>query len=582
MSFATLYNTLQELFPQVDHRVLKAVSIEHRKDADAAVEFILNEVLPSVDIPPSSPHGQVVHRDDTQLSVHSPEVPVAAFQEDGNLSSPKIIAETNLLADHEEASQKATLSVACVVEELGGSSSLNSQYGSRCDQLSLNSEAEEVSSRTWYQEDASIGSPQSSDVVSASPAHECKNVADDTVHALNVPAAYDASITNPSDGLRVAHSSEVKDTVVHIDSSNVSAEQQGHVEDSESDAISRANIEPESRVPLETVSEQMVHETKLADPEDESFSSITVTQSGQICSIDVLEDAISEAKNNKKTLFSSMESVIGMMKEVEDLEKAAEAAKKEAVKGGLDILAKVEDIRKMLLHAQAANDMHVGEVYGEKAILATEARELQSRLLNLSYERDRSLAILDEMRQSLESRLAAAEEIMKQADQDRLNKEESARKALTEQENVMDNVVQESKRLQSEAEENSKLRDFLMDRGKLVDVLQGEIGVICHDIKLLKENFDDRVPLSKSLSSSQTSCILASSGSTGRSLSLSASLGSDKDEQLESPKLLSPIIPVDNSLEKSMSEWSEGSMKKNVEDDWDLFEDETDLYNSKH
>lgn len=40
---------------------------------------------------------------------------------------------------------------------------------------------------------------------------------------------------------------------------------------------------------------------------------------------------------------------------------------------------------------------HAGEVYGEKAILATELKELQSRLLGLSDERDRSLAILDEV-----------------------------------------------------------------------------------------------------------------------------------------------------------------------------------------
>lgn len=36
-------------------------------------------------------------------------------------------------------------------------------------------------------------------------------------------------------------------------------------------------------------------------------------------------------------------------------------------------------------------------MYGEKAILATEVRELQSRLLCLSDERDKSLATLDEV-----------------------------------------------------------------------------------------------------------------------------------------------------------------------------------------
>lgn len=40
---------------------------------------------------------------------------------------------------------------------------------------------------------------------------------------------------------------------------------------------------------------------------------------------------------------------------------------------------------------------HAGEVYGERSILATEVRELQSRLLCLSDERDKSLAILDKV-----------------------------------------------------------------------------------------------------------------------------------------------------------------------------------------
>ena len=40
---------------------------------------------------------------------------------------------------------------------------------------------------------------------------------------------------------------------------------------------------------------------------------------------------------------------------------------------------------------------HAGEVYGEKAILATETRELQSRLKSLSEERVKGLAILDEV-----------------------------------------------------------------------------------------------------------------------------------------------------------------------------------------
>lgn len=122
---------------------------------------------------------------------------------------------------------------------------------------------------------------------------------------------------------------------------------------------------------------------------------------------------------------------MSMMKEVELQEKAAEQAKAEAARGGMDIMVKVEELKDVLVHAKEANDMvglqqpltngyllkivlnnvvvvpkcdptlylaqHAGEIYGEKAILATEGRELQTRLLNLSEERDASLGILNEV-----------------------------------------------------------------------------------------------------------------------------------------------------------------------------------------
>lgn len=66
----------------------------------------------------------------------------------------------------------------------------------------------------------------------------------------------------------------------------------------------------------------------------------------------------------QKTLFSAMERVINMMREVELQEKAAEQAKEEACRGGLDILVKVEEMKQMLAHAKEANNMVVK--YGMK------------------------------------------------------------------------------------------------------------------------------------------------------------------------------------------------------------------------
>lgn len=52
-----------------------------------------------------------------------------------------------------------------------------------------------------------------------------------------------------------------------------------------------------------------------------------------------------------------METVLNMMKEVEFQEKEADHAKEEASAGGLDILAKVEDLRQMLHRQREVNDL---------------------------------------------------------------------------------------------------------------------------------------------------------------------------------------------------------------------------------
>ena len=64
------------------------------------------------------------------------------------------------------------------------------------------------------------------------------------------------------------------------------------------------------------------------------------------------------------------------------------------------------------------------------------------------------------MRQTLEACLGAAEEVKRAAELEKLEKEESAREALAEQEAIMEKVVQEAKLLEREAEENSKVPLF--------------------------------------------------------------------------------------------------------------------------
>ena len=61
------------------------------------------------------------------------------------------------------------------------------------------------------------------------------------------------------------------------------------------------------------------------------------------------------------------------------------------------------------------------------------------------------------MRQTLEVRMAAAAKEIKAAEQERLEKKEVARKALADQEIIMEKVVQEANVLKQEAEENAKV-----------------------------------------------------------------------------------------------------------------------------
>lgn len=101
---------------------------------------------------------------------------------------------------------------------------------------------------------------------------------------------------------------------------------------------------------------------------------------------------------------------------------------------------------------------------------------------------------------------------------------------------------------------------------------RGEVSVICQDVRLLKQNFDQRVPLSKSISSSQTSCILASSGSSVKSMA------SDPVPELietsEPPSQTSPIYSVDGQSSETIRELERDTAGKQILDDgWDLLEE---------
>ncbi|KAL2540604.1 hypothetical protein Adt_01582 [Abeliophyllum distichum] len=623
MGFKKVYKALQEIFPQIDSRALRAVAIEHSNDADAAVEAVLVEIIPIF----TERSRQSSSSSEIRSLTESPKVIVEHVATALTEDAPSV----NTTGSAEEKNGSASYDVSCRVQksfrvkftEDCGESGITELISSvRCDENSVklsvdvsshvepvividenkvNNHHEEVSGDPEREATVSIGKCSESSIKTLfdqSSSHtlgtsnDVGTCVDQNVlgcmqdlenggipeRDCNTPILED---NNQGKSCQDGNLLEVRDSVDQPTSLTIkdltSSPSEGSAQLIVVTDIQETDLERSELTALTDAASKVEATSEMAYTEDEYTLNTTVSRSGQICSIDLLEEIISDARNNKKTLFSVMESVISLMKEVELKEKDAEQAKEEAAKGGFDRLNRTEDLQKMLQHAKEANDMHAGEVYGEKAILATELRELQSRVLSLSDERDKSLAILDEMRQTLEVRLAIAENERESAEQEKLEKEKSALKALADQELIMEKLVQESNTLKQEAEENAKLREFLVDRGHVVDMLQGEIAVICQDVRLLKEKFDERVPFSKSLSSSQTSCRLASSSSSLKSMILleteqeQGSNGADSSEN--------PIRDLVRFFDEHLSgdEATRDDSKALAEEGWEIF-DNHDVY----
>ncbi|KAL2323573.1 hypothetical protein Fmac_027952 [Flemingia macrophylla] len=616
MGFNSVYRSLQEIFPQVDARLLRAVAIEHPKDADLAAGIVLADVIPfmSKKLPPATAQDNN-HGAPLNVEVESEEEgnrlrhrQLIDHIDVGPSSAPhSISAEITKSADH---SIGPDLNVALGKSTLSNGSNTNDDTDKflemdkelnvfqnaedNFDEETLNMIAQEMATGFSQEDNGNFDHRQlHADV-------DCEILISSGICPTMEPERNfldkeDAATKNNGNSIGNHLNEEWVDFVVPS-ANDYDATTSHRLEECKTNHFTAESFEDQTVYHVQENEDNLqleLDDTRSSsaggntnDAEDDIGGKNAVSEYSQVCRIDLLEETIDEAKTNKKTLFSSMESLINLMKEVELKEKAAEQANLEAATGGSNIRARIAEYKTMLVQAKEANDMHAGEVYGEKAILATELKELQSRLLSLSDERDKSLAILDEMHQILEARLATAEELRKAAEHDKLEKEDSARKALVEQEALVEKVLHESRRLQQEAEENSKvssvsllghfiilhLREFLMDRGRVVDMLQGEISVICQDIRLLKEKFDANLPLNKSFTSSQTTCKLASSGSSHKSLA-----SSEHSDSYEIAKT-SRVAPIERLPSESGHDVEKSKDDQNALDDgWDIFEKDAEL-----
>ncbi|KAL9304868.1 hypothetical protein AtEden1_Chr1g0002631 [Arabidopsis thaliana] len=536
MGFGSVYRSLTEIFPQIDARILRAVAIEHPKDADEAAAVVLSEIIPSFSSNLFHNFTQSSYKSSGSISEREVE---HGLEDVASRCRPFLGASGSKASTSSSSSSSETLPL--VVTRDHNTRALSTDLVSNMNEL--------TTLQPNVDPDVCHKDLESEEIQSVKKARGKENGNYDLFDNVKLASnfwedlGFDMTWNQAENAVSKLVDSTPGDTMTTTQQG--SCFEVGHGSTNLVDETSNRSLFSENG------------DTEIGD----AFSTST-----HVCSVDHLEDIIEDAKSNKKNLLTEMETVTNIMREVELKEKDAEKSKEEAARGGLDTLQKVEELKKMLEHAKEANDMHDGEVYGEKSILATEVKELENRLLNLSEERNKSLAILDEMRGSLEIRLAAALELKKTAEKEKKDKEDSALKALAEQEANMEKVVQESKLLQQEAEENSKLRDFLMDRGQIVDTLQGEISVICQDVKLLKEKFENRVPLTKSISSSFTS----SCGSSMKSLVLE-----NPSERLNGVTETSNNNKFPEAAAFFMNK-EKDDCRDLLEDGWDIFDKETE------
>uniref|UniRef100_A0A1D1XY56 CUE domain-containing protein n=1 Tax=Anthurium amnicola TaxID=1678845 RepID=A0A1D1XY56_9ARAE len=630
MSFKSVYRCLQEVFPQVDLRILKAIAIEHSTDVDAAVDFVLLEVLPhlSASQDESYIHSEVQEENFKSLEVERSSQGISSSVNSSLHSYPDQLVEKLPGTDHASAALFASSlrweeaicdgsSVGFVFEserDLFPSEHhelLNEATASQpsetmsltCENVSVinttngNFPIQPLGKLVVNDFPSVIQDGNSSyqswihgeveEPIQLEKPHLEQNTGSTTVSSLIHCEEFVVNCSSPvladiqsSFGLDVpsAVSKTFQSFPVSSLEENLGSLQFGLAEENTLSTSCNGHGE-EPLHSVDTGAERLdLHSMDTIDNKHPTAS--ISTRSGHVFSIDFLEEFVTDCKGIKTTLVSAMESIVDMMNEVDLREKEANMAKEAASKAGLDILAKVEDLKEMLKHAKEANSMHAGEVYGEKSILATEARELQSRLFSLSDDRDKSLAVIEEICQTLKLRLDVAEQERIKAEQEKLEKDEIAQKSLVEQENIMDKVVQESKMLQQEAEENSKLREFLMERGRLVDMLQGEISVICEDVLGLKERIDGRMPLSSSLSSSHILSSLASSTSSRTNTSsgkLPCSVESSENPGTLSEEILKTEQLVSSTESSDQLVVLEADHKAISDDDWEYFDGEVEL-----
>uniref|UniRef100_A0A2P2LLJ0 CUE domain-containing protein n=1 Tax=Rhizophora mucronata TaxID=61149 RepID=A0A2P2LLJ0_RHIMU len=434
MGFKSVYRSLVDVFPQVDSRLLRAFAIEHSKDPDVAVEIVLSEVLPylskhsivsedlrigsSVNAEDEGQINEVTHQLTKKIASQCTRFPRLRTHQQTSLEKSISAGETSTANEHtskiDPATEISRPDSNSQSKEQNPPTVLSIDSNIDINLVQGNEESEEVILLLKHQcqeENVNSSSSQISKTICKASVHEnnaaCGQISTniETVEPASMGEAQDMNTRGQSEEISQVMSASLMRKNDDSNGSFIGDVMCVGFDGPGKDECCKKSPQVESVDATLLESENFVNQQKPVvgvtglsmEVCNNSLSEYENVKSSKDIKIKQFEDIVEGAKNNKNTLFSATESVMNMMRQVKLQEKAAEQAKEEAAGGGLDILIKVLDLKRMLAHAKEANDMHAGEVYGEKAILATEMKELQGRLQILSNERDKSLGILHEV-----------------------------------------------------------------------------------------------------------------------------------------------------------------------------------------
>ncbi|XP_072954005.1 uncharacterized protein [Typha angustifolia] len=661
MDFWPVFYALQDVFPQIDLLILKSIAIDYSSDVDAAVEFVLNEVLESIsestetDVVPHnihhakhSPSGSGMHEQQNILGDQRSE-------EDPNLLlESSISCQNGICSDDSTATDVGSLCMHKAVGRSGlveDTSALNKPeffYGNSdllFESKDLGCEPDLFAghmANVFHSEPISFSELSTSSSFSDLPNQEgvsnekAKSVAELVDHIVQPHQKLrDSAAPHVGDNIIEAeirrnvsefcsHIQEFSSSTPEINlykqygtgagkhmngcyreiedqpSTNLlNAENAGQLCNIEADEstldafISAENIslpivenlshsgkheareertisnsisttgQEQSGCLTESTAEHVASQMKMSSIGDDHHTLGLATQSSQVVQVDYIDEFIYNMTKRKETLTSAFESTSAKMEQVELHEANVREIKQEVAKADQGILSKVKDLGKMIENAKESNNKHAGEVYKERSLLEIEARELQSQLINISSQRDNSLSIIKEINHTLDARLSTAKEEKAAVEQEIVEKRKQAYKVLKQREEEVEHLKQVSTRLQIEIEENVKLRNLLMDRGRIVDILQGEMSVICENITSLKERFSGHLPLNK-LTPPTTSWTSSTCSFYTKDLLSHGDLHVSSDEN--------PILINKESSQDQMLESNVDNHKALSDDDWDYID----------